>query len=83
MKSSVISKVGSLLLMEVDQLVRIVLLLFIYHHVSWQKVVYGLKSETNRALRLQEEYNKHLRPNHKGRHLILNPILQYYLQFYK
>ncbi|XP_075261886.1 glycine receptor subunit alpha-2-like [Convolutriloba macropyga] len=66
MKSSVISKVGSLLLMEVDQLVRIVLLLFIYHHVSWQKVVYGLKSETNRALRLQEEYNKHLRPNHKG-----------------
>ena len=26
----------------------------------------ALRSETNRALSLKEEYNKHLRPNHKG-----------------
>ena len=46
---------------------RIVVLFVFIHFEMFFNGVMALKLETNRALKLQEEYNKHLRPNHKGR----------------
>ncbi|XP_063718802.1 gamma-aminobutyric acid receptor subunit beta-like isoform X2 [Symsagittifera roscoffensis] len=46
---------------------RIVVLFVFIHFEMFFNGVMALKLETNRALKLQEEYNKHLRPNHKGK----------------